>query len=190
VGRGAGIRRLGALLGLSVVWLLLWCAPALAHARLLQEQPAAGASLAESPDRVRLEFSEPVDAEFSPLEVYDAGGHRVDVDNARIDPDDARVLLVDLKELSEGPYDVEWRVTSIDGHVIQGKYKFSVAAGAGEEPGVEENAGRPEQEPAAAEGAEETRPPILAYSALSLGAVGLVALLIFLGGKLVRRPKA
>jgi copper resistance protein C len=126
----AGSRRLVALLWLSAVWLLLSCVPALAHARLVQEEPADGAALAESPDRVKLRFSEPVDAQFSPLEVRNSEGERVDEDNARVDPHDARVVIVDLKELPEGSYGVEWRVTSIDGHVVDGRYGFAVTAGA------------------------------------------------------------
>src|SRR3712207_6510313 len=129
----AGSRRLVAVLGLSVAWLLLSCVPAMAHARLLQEDPAYGAILAESPDQVELRFSEPVDAEFSPLEVRDSDGNRVDKDNARLDPDDARVLVVDLKELTEGSYTVQWRVTSIDGHVVEGSYGFAVTDARGED---------------------------------------------------------
>src|SRR3712207_3898586 len=105
----AGRRRLVALLWLSAAWLLLSCVPALAHARLVQEKPAGGATLAESPNRVELRFSEPVDAEFSPLEVRDSDGNRVDRDNARVDPDDARVLVVGLEELSKGSFTVHWR---------------------------------------------------------------------------------
>ena len=126
----AGRRRLVALLWMSAVWLLLSCVPALAHARLVQEEPADGAALAESPDRVKLTFSEPVDAQFSPLEVRNSKGERVDEDNARVDPRDARVVIIDLKELPEGSYGVEWRVTSIDGHVVDGRYGFAVTAGA------------------------------------------------------------
>jgi methionine-rich copper-binding protein CopC len=126
----AGSRRLVALLWLSAVWLLLSCVPALAHARLVQEEPTDGAALAESPDRVKLRFSEPVDAQFSPLEVRNSEGERVDEDNARVDPHDARVVIVDLKELPEDSYRVEWRVTSIDGHVVDGRYGFAVTAGA------------------------------------------------------------
>src|SRR3712207_3922541 len=131
-----GGRRLVALLWLSAVWLLLSCVPALAHARLVQEKPADGATLAGSPDRVELRFSEPVDAEFSPLEVRDSEGERVDEDNARIDPADAGVLIADLEELSAGSYTVEWRVTSIDGHVVEGRYGFAVTnAGEDRPPG-------------------------------------------------------
>jgi methionine-rich copper-binding protein CopC len=189
-----------ALMGLSAAWLLLSCVSALAHARLLQEEPADGAALAESPDRVELRFSEPVDAEFSPLEVRNTEGARVDKDNARVDPDDARVLVVDLKELTEGSYTVKWRVTSIDGHVVEGRYGFAVTA-AGEDQlpsdarGAEgqrarEHAGHAEREPAVQDGTRVSSAPILAYSALSLGVLAVVAAAAFVLTRLARRPRA
>ena len=57
----------------------------------------------------------------------DADGTRVDEHDARVDPEDARVVLADLQELPEGSYEVQWRVTSIDGHVVEGRYVFAVA---------------------------------------------------------------
>ena len=193
----AGSLRLVALLWLSAGWLLLSCVPALAHARLVQEEPADGATLAESSDRVELRFSEPVDAEFSPLEVYNSEGERVDEDNARINPADARVLIVDLEELSEGSYTVEWRVTSIDGHVVEGRYEFVVTEAEDQPPGeargegqkAEEHAGHTEREPAAQDGAQDGSAPILAYSALSLGVLAVVAVAAFLLTRLARRPR-
>src|SRR5688572_2323543 len=118
-------------LTLAALWLAAWCAPALAHARLLQESPASGTSLEEPPQQVRLRFSEPVDAEFDPVRVFDAEGNRVDEDDARVDPDDARVLLAGLEHLPRGSYRVEWRVTSLDGHVVEDAYAFNVAPDAG-----------------------------------------------------------
>ena len=76
-----------------------------------------------------------MDAAFDPLKVYDAQGKRMDEHNARIDSSDARDLLVDLKKLPEGSYRVEWRVTSIDGHVIEDAYAFNVSANASETQG-------------------------------------------------------
>jgi methionine-rich copper-binding protein CopC len=106
--------RLVTLLGLSAVWLVLLCIPALAHARLLETYPAEEAVLAESPQQVQLRFNEPIEAEFSPLKV-------------RISPNDATLLVIDLAEpLSKGSYTVEWRVTSADGHPVNGTYRFAV----------------------------------------------------------------
>ena len=35
-------------------------------------------------------------------------------------------MLADLEKLPEGAYTVEWRITSIDGHVVEGRYGFAV----------------------------------------------------------------
>ena len=86
----------------------------------------------QAPERVELRFSEPVDAKFDPVVVRAAGGARVDAHDARVDPEDARVVLADLERAPRGSYTVEWRVTSIDGHVVEGRYDFAVVA-AGED---------------------------------------------------------
>lgn len=128
--------RLATLLGLSAVWLVLSCAPALAHSRLEESYPADGGTLSESPEQVQLLFNEPIEAEFDPLKVYDQEGARVDEENARVSPNNRKLLVVDLEDLSEGSYTVDWRVTSADGHPVNGTRKFSVntsaAGGAGE----------------------------------------------------------
>lgn len=170
---------------LAALWLVLWCAPALAHARLLQETPASGASLEEPPEQVRLRFSEPVDAEFDPLKVFDAEASRVDEDDARIDPNNARVLLAGLEDLPEGSYRVEWRVTSIDGHIVEDAYAFNVTPDTSEAEGGSraeaENAGGPGaqpaagEKPAASEGSGGLDQSVL-YSILTFGALGLVVL--------------
>jgi copper resistance protein C len=192
--------RLAVILALCALCLLFWGTPALAHARLLQAEPAAGATLENSPEQVRLRFSEPVDAEFSPLEVYGPDGGRVDRDNARVDSGDARVVEADLAyDLPEGSYEVQWRVTSIDAHVVEGRYSFAVVAAAGQSPSdagaaegarAQQDVQRREQKPAPTGGAPGTSAPILAYSVLSLGALALVALLALLGVKVARRLKA
>lgn len=126
-----GVRRSAALLlGLSAVWLLWWCGPALAHARLTETYPADGDALAEPPEQVQLRFNEPIEAEFDPIKVYGQEGDRVDEEDARMSTDDRRLLVADLGELPEGSYTVEWRVASADGHPIDGGYEFAVDASA------------------------------------------------------------
>jgi copper transport protein len=128
------------LAGLVCAWLLMACAPALAHANLVEASPPPGGEVSKPPERVELHFSEPVDAEFDPVVVRAAGGARVDTHDARVDPEDARVVLADLERVSEGSYTVQWRVTSIDGHVVEGRYDFAVVA-AGEDRPPSEDAG-------------------------------------------------
>jgi copper transport protein len=87
--------------------------------------------VAESPDRVELRFTEPVDAGFDPVVVRDAEGARVDEHDARVDPEDGRGVSADLEELPEGSYTVRWRVTSVDGHLVDGRYGFAVGGTVG-----------------------------------------------------------
>lgn len=175
------IRRLAAFIGLSVVWLAVLCAPALAHARFVSAEPSRGAELQQAPDQVSVRFSEPVEAEFSPIEVSDAQGERVDQDNARVDPEDARVVVEDLSsDLSEGAYTVEWRVTSVDGHAIDGIYRFDVASAGAEtsqnvaqaDNGGNDQGGSDQQDSQPSQSSNN----VLLYSAASLGALIVVAL--------------
>ena len=173
------------LLALSLALVALWSAPASAHAQLLEAEPSAGEVLAEGPDRVRLRFNEPVDAAFDPLKVYDSAGERVDRDDARADPEDARVVEADLEEgLAEGTYTVEYRVTSIDGHVVEGAHDFAVDADRPGDPGDAASAddGNAAEVPAAQEEAEaDPSAHYLHLVALGIGAV------VFLAFALLRR---
>jgi copper transport protein len=132
--KSATNRRTALLAGLACAWLVLACAPALAHANLLETSPPQGSEVSKPPERVELHFSEPVDAEFDPVVVRAADGARVDAHDARLDPEDARVVLADLQKLPEGSYTVQWRVTSIDGHVVEGRYTFAVVAAGKDRP--------------------------------------------------------
>ena len=114
----AAIRRGVLLVGLAAAWIGLACAPALAHATLVEASPQQGGEVSNPPDRVELRFSQPVDAEFDPVVVRGADGARVDTHDAHVDPEDARVVLAQLERVTEGSYTVQWRVTSIDRHVV------------------------------------------------------------------------
>src|ERR671915_895109 len=142
-------RRAALLAGLAAVWLVLACAPALAHANLVETSPPQGSEVSKPPERVELHFSEPVDAEFDPVVVRGAGGARVDAHDARVDPEDARVVLADVEKLSKGSYTVKWSVTSIDGHVVDGRYAFVVAAAGEDRPPTEDPGKRDESAQAA-----------------------------------------
>jgi copper resistance protein C len=183
----AVVLRLMALLGLSVALLLLWCAPVLAHAGIVDRQPDDGANLKQVPVEVRIRFNEPVEAEFSPLEVYNSEGRGVDRADAGVDPDNPRVVRVSLQDLSEGTYTVQYRITSLDGHVVDGEYDFRVAANtAGDEQAGERPANQGEAEQSQSRGAGLGQTTL--YSILSLGALGVVVLAI-LGVTWLRQRK-
>lgn len=184
------VRRLTALLGLSAAWLFLLCTPVLAHARLLETDPPDGARLSQPPEQVQLRFDEPIEAEFTPVKVFDSQGNRADRDNARVAPDDRRVLIADLEELPEGSgagaYTVEWRVISVDGHPINGTYGFTVTGAA--EPRdtaqaeAEDVEGSGEQETSAGSG------HAIHFAGLGLGALVVLVLALLQRTKAKRQP--
>jgi methionine-rich copper-binding protein CopC len=181
----SGSWRLAVLFGLSAAWLLLLCGPALAHARLVETYPTDGGTLAESPEQVQLLFSEPIEAEFNPVEVYDQRGDRVDEDDARVSPSNARLLVVDLGGLSEDSYTVEWRVTSADAHPISGAYEFVVDTSAA---GAAEGSGEPIEPIERSAEQEETRSTWDTNQVAVLGLL-LVGVLALAGLVVLRRRK-
>jgi methionine-rich copper-binding protein CopC len=187
------IRRLIALLGLSAVWLLLLVTPALAHAELLETDPSSGERLSQPPEQVWLRFNEPIEAEFTPVKVLDSQGNRVDRDNARVDPDDRRVLIADLEELPEGSYTVEWRVISADTHPLNGTYGFTVTgAGTDESQGATqagaEDVGGSAEQPSDGAGPKAAAQNTSGGSGHIVHIVGLgLGILIFLALVLLRR---
>lgn len=122
--------RTPALLLLLLAALLLRPAPALAHAVLVRSFPAQGQNLEKAPPWMELQFNEPVAAAFTPLTVRDTQGRRVDQGNAAVDLDDPTRVTVDLTALPEGLYTAAYRITSLDGHPVNGVIAFTVGAAA------------------------------------------------------------
>jgi len=102
--------------------------PALAHAVLLRATPSGTQTLALAPDRVQLLFSEPLDPEFSGVQVLDSANTRVDLDDSAVDPNNDRLLTVSLRPgLANGIYTVLWRnLSAVDVHPDQGEYHLFV----------------------------------------------------------------
>ena len=116
----------------SICLTMLAATPALAHAELESATPADGETLGQAPTEVRLSFAEPVEAAFSPVEVYGPDGARVDGDDGGLDPNDPSVVVASLQPgLPAGAYTVQWTVTSADGDPVSGEYSFGVSAPAG-----------------------------------------------------------
>ena len=96
------------------------------HAALVKSSPARRATLTAAPARVRIWFNERLEPAFSRLSVWDAAGAQVDLSDARIEPDDPTELSVGLPSLGPGTYTVRFRVLSVDGHVVESQFSFSV----------------------------------------------------------------
>jgi methionine-rich copper-binding protein CopC len=113
-----------ALAALALV--LAAAAPAGAHAVLLRSSPARRAILTAAPDRVQLWFNEAIEPRFSTIGVVDAAGRPVDRGDARVDPEDPKRLSIGLRPLGRGTYRVRFRVLSVDGHVVEGAFPFTL----------------------------------------------------------------
>lgn len=116
-----------------VVWLatgalLLSPGSAWSHAALVRSSPARRAVLSQSPEQARLWFNESVEPRFSTVSVWDAGGTRVDLENAAVSTDDPKRLSVGLRPLRPGRYIITFRVLSVDGHVVEGDVRFEIRA--------------------------------------------------------------
>jgi methionine-rich copper-binding protein CopC len=118
----------GPLSALAFLTVLLAPLVAAGHAALVRSVPARRAALVRAPDRVQLWFSERLEAQFSRLEVRDAAGRQVDRKDAGLDPDDPKKLSVGLPPLPPGIYRVRFRVLSVDGHVVEAEFPFTVRA--------------------------------------------------------------
>ncbi len=97
-----------------------------AHAVLLASAPARRATLIEPPAQVELTFSERLEGAYARLMVEDAGGARVDRNDAALAPGDERRVRVSLRLLEPGTYTVRFRVLSVDGHVVESSFAFTV----------------------------------------------------------------
>jgi len=96
------------------------------HAVLMKSSPARRAVLTRPPARVQLWFNERLEAQFSTLSVWDATGQHVDIKDMQVDPDDGKKLSVGLPDLTPGVYTVKFRVLSVDGHIVESEYPFTV----------------------------------------------------------------
>jgi hypothetical protein len=110
----------------GAIALLLIATPAWPHASLVRSSPARRATLTTAPERVQLWFNEAIEPRFSSVSVWDAAGDRVDLRDARVEPDDPKRLTVGLTPLKRGTYRVRFRVLSVDGHVVETEFSFTL----------------------------------------------------------------
>ncbi|MEU6251037.1 copper resistance protein CopC [Glycomyces sp. NPDC047010] len=116
-------------------------APAQAHAALLATDPPDRAALDIAPDVVTLTFNEPVQPVADAMRLVDGNGTEQDLAATASDTD----VVVDLPELADGPYYVNWRVISADAHPISGVLSFTVGTGTAPPPPTESEAAEPDR---------------------------------------------
>ena len=122
------ITRRAALLAAVAVATSLLPPAARAHSQLARSQPARSAAVARAPERVRLWFSERLEPAFATLSVWSEAGGQVDAGDAAVDAADPTLLSVSTPNLAPGRYTVRYRVLSVDGHIVESSFAFTVKA--------------------------------------------------------------
>ncbi len=97
-----------------------------AHAFLDHAEPAVGSKVAHAPTQVKIWFSEDIESAFSSIKVLDSANHEVQQGKAQTDKAHRQILQVGLPALASGSYKVTWRAVSVDTHVTQGTFSFTV----------------------------------------------------------------
>ncbi len=105
---------------------LLAPAAAWGHAYLVKAIPAQRAVVFTAPTRIELFFNERLEPRFCTVSVADANGNAVDQADMRIATNNPKQLTVGLKLLASGVYRVKFRVLSVDGHVVEDHFSFTV----------------------------------------------------------------
>lgn len=113
--------------GLVAAFLCMSAGVAFAHSFLVDASPSAKDHVAASPKFVKLRFGGGVEAAYSTISIVGADGKTI-VEGAKAAPDKPRELTLDAPDLAAGKYIVKYRVLSSDGHIVEGKYEFTVDA--------------------------------------------------------------
>ena len=100
---------------------------AFAHSNFVRSEPAGGATLAQSPNEIRIWFSEPIKVALSVVEVRNLNGDQVDQKDLRADGKVSNLVRLTLSpKLAPGSYKVSWSAVAQDLHVTRGSYVFKV----------------------------------------------------------------
>jgi methionine-rich copper-binding protein CopC len=96
---------------------------AMAHARLVQSDPAAGATVG-APTQIALRFNEKLEGAFSGADLVQ-GTSKTPL-KTTLAKDGVTLTGAPAKPLTAGAWRVEWHVVGADGHRMTGGYGFTV----------------------------------------------------------------
>ena len=78
------------------------------------------------PARIQLWFNERLEPHFCTISVWDGEARRVDLGDVQVGPDEPNRLSVGIPTLSPGVYTVKSRVLSVDGHIVESQFLFTI----------------------------------------------------------------
>ncbi|MFC5864523.1 copper homeostasis periplasmic binding protein CopC [Acidicapsa dinghuensis] len=110
----------------TVIALSVAAAPsAFAHAHPTTMAPAPD-STGPAPSKISITFSEAVEPKFSSIKLTNMEGKSADPQSSAAVPGDPKTISLPVPTLPAGTYIVHWVNVSVDGHRLQGSYKFTV----------------------------------------------------------------
>lgn len=109
---------------LAAVLLFLSAASALAHAVLLESNPALKSSVSGPDVPLKLRFNVRIDAARSRLTLVHADGSWQTLEIGKQDP--PNTLSAQARGLRPGAYRLRWQVLASDGHITRGEIPFTV----------------------------------------------------------------
>jgi methionine-rich copper-binding protein CopC len=122
------IKRRMAVLGTTLLTCCLLSLDAFAHARLVKSIPADDAELSAAPGAVVLTFNESPEHSFSSVDLRNPAGEIVTTPAVREGETPDSLVMPLPENLPAGAYTVQYRVLSVDGHVVEGRFGFRIGA--------------------------------------------------------------
>jgi methionine-rich copper-binding protein CopC len=101
---------------------------AFGHAFLDHGVPGVGMTVSGPVREIRLYYTQGVVTAFSHVHVVNDAGAVIPTGKLVNDPSDQQTVIVHLgRALGPGGYSLTWQVTSVDTHVTQGTFHFTVS---------------------------------------------------------------
>lgn len=99
----------------------------LAHASLVKAEPARRAVLSTPPSRIHLWFNEEIEPAYAALSVLNENKKPITDNKVEVDSKDPKSVVLELPDMQPGRYTVKFRVLSVDGHVVDSEYNFTIS---------------------------------------------------------------
>ena len=166
-----------------------------AHGVHVASEPPPNAVLEDSPDRIEITFSEPIEPAVSTILLFDQQGQEVTL-GAFESFDDPQTMAVAVPdELESAIYTVIWRnLSTVDGHTWSGSFPFSILGPGGVAPtgevaaSLEQLAAPPSDAPTAIE--SSARWVVLLGTAIMLGGAAYVLFVAFPASRFLAKETA
>jgi len=110
---------------LGLLLLLLMPSAVFAHSKLDSAVPAPDASIAASPELISLTFNTKIE-NLSKFTLTNSADEEITIEPVTVDND--TMSSNPSTPLPNDTYAVNWTIIGADGHMVQGKYSFTVAA--------------------------------------------------------------